>query len=58
MLIKARHRNVREKIKLLKLVAFVDAVIVLSLVNHEFYLVRIGNEIQQKCCARTYKHAK
>ena len=40
MLIKARHRNAREKIKFLKLVAF-DDVIGFSRVNHGFYLVRI-----------------
>ena len=57
MLIKARHRNAREKIKFLKLVAF-DDVIGFSRVNHGFYLVRIGDDIQQKCCSRTYKHAK
>ena len=57
MHIKARHRNLRKKIKFWKLVAFVD-VIALSLVNHGFYLVRIGDEIQQKCRSRTYKHAK
>ena len=55
MLIKARHRNAREKIKFLKLVAF-DDVIGFSRVNHGFYLVRIGDDIQQKCCSRTYKH--
>ena len=42
MLIKARHRNAREKIKFLKLVAF-DDVIGLSRVNHGFYLVQIGD---------------
>ena len=57
MLIKAEHRNAREKVKFLKLVAF-DDVIGFSRVNHEFYLVRIGDDIQQKCCSRTYKHAK
>ena len=57
MLIKARHRNAREKIKFLKLVAF-DDVIGFSRVNHGFYLVRIGDDIQQKCCSRTYKRAK
>ena len=57
MLIKARHRNAREKIKFLKLVVF-DDVIGFSRVNPGFYLVRIGDDIQQKCCSRTYKHAK
>jgi len=57
MLINARHRNAREKMQFLKLVAF-DDVISLSRVNHGFYLVRIGDDIQQKCCSRTYKHAK
>ena len=41
MLIKARHINVRDKLKSLKLVAFVD-VIDLSRLNHGSYLVRIG----------------
>ena len=46
MLIKARHRNAREKIKFLKVVAF-DDVIGLSRVNHGFIwfgLVMIYNK--------------